>query len=124
MAPCRESLLHSLGEEQALHRRQLRQLQVALRSSLGHIRGLKVGTGELRELLMCGVLLIKVFLQSPMLQALIQDSSSPPLQPPVDEASLSHLLQLTPHRSTGSMQTTTSSTSFPLYTQAQSLLRS
>ena len=43
MAPCRESLLHSLGEEQALHRRQLRQLQVARRSSLGHIRGLKVG---------------------------------------------------------------------------------
>ena len=55
MAPCRESLLHSLGEEQALHRRQLRQLQVALRSSLGHIRGLKVGfamwpTGKSREL--------------------------------------------------------------------------
>jgi hypothetical protein len=38
----RESLLHSLNVEQSVHRQQLKQLQVALKGSLGHIRGLKV----------------------------------------------------------------------------------
>ena len=38
----RDGLLNTLREEQILHRKQLKQLQVALQSSLGHIRGLKV----------------------------------------------------------------------------------
>jgi hypothetical protein len=42
LAVSRESLLHSLKEEQSVHRQQLKQLQVALKGSLGHIRSLKV----------------------------------------------------------------------------------
>jgi len=67
----RDDLLNSLREEQSMHRKQLKQLQVALQTSLSHIRGLKV---------------------------LMQQSSTASIQSEIDEAALKDLLQLVPNR--------------------------
>ena len=45
----RDNLLNALREEQSVHRKQLKQLQVALQTSLNHIRGLKVSVSPSEE---------------------------------------------------------------------------
>jgi len=67
----RDNLLTSLREEQSMHRKQMKQLQVALQTSLNHIRSLKV---------------------------LMQESSATSIQSEIDETALKDLLQLVPNR--------------------------
>ena len=60
-----------MREEQSMHRKQMKQLQVALQTSLNHIRSLKV---------------------------LMQESSATSIQSEIDETALKDLLQLVPNR--------------------------
>ena len=82
----RDNLLNSLREEQSVHRKQLKQLQVALQTSLSHIRGLKVSASPPR-----GTILTSH-------QVLMQQSSPGSIQSEIDEAALKDLLQLVPNR--------------------------
>ena len=81
----RDDLLNSLREEQSVHRKQLKQLQVALQTSLSHIRGLKVDFTKR----------ISSFTSH---QVLMQQSSTASIQSEIDEAALKDLLQLVPNR--------------------------
>ena len=80
----RDDLLNSLREEQSMHRKQLKQLQVALQTSLSHIRGLKVDFTK------------RICFTSH--QVLMQQSSTASIQSEIDEAALKDLLQLVPNR--------------------------
>ena len=80
----RDDLLNSLREEQSVHRKQLKQLQVALQTSLSHIRGLKVDFTK------------RICFTSH--QVLMQQSSTASIQSEIDEAALKDLLQLVPNR--------------------------
>ena len=80
----RDDLLNSLREEQSMHRKQLKQLQVALQTSLSHIRGLKVDFTK------------RICFTSQ--QVLMQQSNTASIQSEIDEAALKDLLQLVPNR--------------------------
>ena len=67
-----------------MHRKQLKQLQVALQTSLSHIRGLKVDFTK------------RICFTSQ--QVLMQQSSTASIQSEIDEAALKDLLQLVPNR--------------------------
>ena len=82
----RDNMLNALREEQSVHRKQLKQLQVALQTSLNHIRGLKVSMVTLRGTLFTSH------------QVLMQQSSTASIQSEMDEAALKDLLQLVPNR--------------------------
>ena len=82
----RDNLLNSLREEQSVHRKQLKQLQVALQTSLNHIRGLKVSVSPPRGTLFTSH------------QVLMEQSSTASIQSEIDEAALKDLLQLVPNR--------------------------
>ena len=68
-----------------MHRKQLKQLQVALQTSLTHIRGLKVDF----------TIRICSFTSH---QVLMQQSNTSSIQSEIDEAALKDLLQLVPNR--------------------------
>ena len=82
----RDNLLNSLREEQSVHRKQLKQLQVALQTSLNHIRGLKVSVSPPRGTDFTSI------------QVLMEQSSTGSIQSEIDEAALKDLLQLVPNR--------------------------
>ena len=67
-----------------MHRKQLKQLQVALQTSLSHIRGLKVDFTK------------RICFTSQ--QVLMQQSNTASIQSEIDEAALKDLLQLVPNR--------------------------
>ena len=69
-----------------MHRKQLKQLQVALQTSLNHIRGLKVSVSPPRGTLFTSH------------QVLMEQSSTASIQSEIDEAALKDLLQLVPNR--------------------------